>query len=308
MEGQVTVTPSLRVQGARRHFGATHALEHVSFELQPGEWVGLVGSNGAGKTTLIRAVAGLETLDAGAIEFPAGGEGGAPHVGVVPQEIALYPLLTPRENLQIFGRLNGLKGATLRERVDWALAFTGLEDRADDRVGEFSGGMKRRLNIACSVLHRPGVVLLDEPTVGVDPPGRERIWRMLRSLCAEGAALIQSTHQLDEVQAVCDRILLMNAGRLVASVRAEGFAHGALGGARRLRLVLDRELDGQCDLGPGCRVEGRVVEGMMEDVSRELPALLARLAQCEVGVQDVRVESPRLEDVFAELTGWRRPA
>lgn len=302
------MAPSLRVQGARRHFGAAHALEHVTFDLQSGEWVGLVGSNGAGKTTLIRAIAGLETLDGGEIEFPALEDGGTPHVGVVPQEIALYPLLTPRENLQIFGRLNGLEKDVLRERVTWALGFTGLEDRADDRVGDFSGGMKRRLNIACSVLHRPRVVLLDEPTVGVDPPGRERIWRMLRSLCDEGAALIQSTHQLDEVQAVCDRILLMNSGRLVASVRAEGFAQGGLGGARRLRLVLDRELRGECDLGPGCRVEGRVVEGMMQDVSRELPALLARLAKFDIGVQDVRIESPRLEDVFAELTGWKRRA
>ena len=302
------MAPSLQVHDAKRSFGRSRALEHVTFELERGEWVGLVGSNGAGKTTLIRAIAGLERLDAGSIEFPDHEPGQPSPVGVVPQEIALYPLLTPRENLSVFGRLNGLRRKVLRERVAWALAFTGLEDRADDRVGTFSGGMKRRLNIACSVLHRPRVVLLDEPTVGVDPPGRERIWRMLRSLCDDGASLIQSTHQLDEVQAVCDRILLMNAGRLVASVRAEGFGQGGLGGARRLRLVLDRELGDACDLGPTCRVEGRVVEGVLDDVSRDLPLLLARLARMGVRVQDVRVESPRLEDVFAELTGWRKRA
>ena len=138
------------------------------------------------------------------------------HLGWVPQDLALYPALTVRENLQVFGRLHGVARADLPERVEWALDWTGLRDRSRRPVSSLSGGMRRRLNIACGVLHRPAVVLLDEPTVGVDPHARARIWKLLESLREDGAALLQSSHQLEEIQSRCDRIVVVHRGTVVA--------------------------------------------------------------------------------------------
>jgi len=186
------------------------ALDGVSLELREGELLGLLGPNGAGKTTLVRAIAGRVRLDAGTITIDSGA------LGVVPQEIALYPALTARENLEAFGELNGLRGPTLRERVGWALEWTALAERTKDPVRTFSGGMRRRLNIACGILHRPRVILLDEPTVGVDPQSRERIHDMLDALRADGHTLLLTTHQLDEAEARCSRIVIVDHGRVIA--------------------------------------------------------------------------------------------
>src|SRR5690606_36625262 len=158
-------------------------------------------------TTLVRAIAGRVRLDEGRIELdgrPAAHT--RPGLGLVPQEIALYPLLSARENLEVFGRFHSLEGDALGRAVTWALGWTGLEARSGEQVRTFSGGMKRRLNIACGVLHRPGVVLLDEPTVGVDPQSREKIYEMLAELKAGGASLLLTTHQLDGAEARCDRV------------------------------------------------------------------------------------------------------
>src|SRR5882724_5252721 len=205
------MTTVLRVTGASKRFGATQALDGAEVALERGELLLLLGPNGAGKTTLIRSVAGRVRLDQGRIELLGQPLDGAAHparrsLGVVPQEIALYPLLTARENLQVFGTFHGLDGAALAGQVTDALAWTGLADRADEPIKGFSGGMKRRLNIACGVLHKPDVVLLDEPTVGVDPQSRERIWEMLDKLKAAGTSLVLTTHQLDEAQTHADRI------------------------------------------------------------------------------------------------------
>ena len=184
----MTTAPDvLSVLGAKKQFGDIAALDGATFDLRQGEMLALLGPNGAGKTTLIRAISGRVRLDSGEIRIlgnPLGAAGERagrtpPQLGIVPQEIALYPLLTPRENLHAFGRMQGMGGPDLAARIEWALALTALDDRAKDVVKGFSGGMKRRLNIACGVLHRPGILLLDEPTVGVDPQSRERIYEML---------------------------------------------------------------------------------------------------------------------------------
>ncbi len=168
----------LSVVNARKSFGAVKALDGASLELRKGELLGLLGPNGAGKTTLIRAITGRVRLDAGEIKVfdrAVDGRRTPPELGIVPQEIALYPLMTARENLEIFGRLQGIARRELNQQIDWALKSTGLADRAAEPIRQFSGGMRRRLNIACGVLHRPKIVLLDEPTVGVDPQSRDRI-------------------------------------------------------------------------------------------------------------------------------------
>jgi ABC-2 type transport system ATP-binding protein len=302
------VAARLSLRRGRRRLGGVQALEDLTFTLQPGEWVGVVGPNGAGKTTLLRVLCGLERLDEGEVALGDGpgrrrlGARDRRRIGVVPQDVALYPLLTARENLRLFGRLNGLRGRPLDERVDWALAWTGLEDRRDARVRTLSGGMKRCLNIACSVLHRPDVLLLDEPTVGVDLQGLERITAMLRSLRDAGTSLLQSSHQLRQVQSTCDRTVVMYRGRLLASLRANGA--DVVGGGRTVRVTLDRDANGLA-LGAGFTVRGRRIEGSLGDVARQLPALLRSIEGQGHAVDTIRVEPPQLEDLLHRLTGHR---
>ncbi len=295
----------LRVENATKAFGPTRALAGVTLELRAGELLGLLGPNGAGKTTLVRALAGRLRLDGGTIELF--GRRLAPDerregLGVVPQEIALYPLLTARENLEAFGSLQGLRGADLAERVAWALGWTGLAERSREPVKRFSGGMKRRLNIACGVLHRPRLVLLDEPTVGVDPQSRERIAEMLDGLRAAGASLLLTTHQLDEAEARCERIVILDHGKVIAAGTLAELVRATVGDARAVTLRLDR--------APAAPIEGLAADGggtilraSVRDVDADLAALLRRVAAAGCAVTDLEVRQPRLQSVFLHLTG-----
>jgi len=286
------MTDVLTVSGAEKRFGGTLALAGVDLTLREGEWLALLGPNGAGKTTLVRAVAGRVRLDGGAITLRghrldggAATEEARSRLGLVPQENALYPLLTAEENLRSFGRLAGLAGRDLRERVAWALDWTGLADRAREPVKRYSGGMKRRLNLACGVLHRPPVLLLDEPTVGVDPQSRERIREMLAELHADGASILLTTHQLDEAQQVAERIVIIDHGAVIASGTFEELLAETVGPRRR---VIVRTAGGE------------VIDRAVADVARELPALLAAAGG---EIEDLRVEAPSLQAVFLHLTG-----
>ncbi len=304
------MTDVLSIQGARKRFGATQALDGAEVGLARGEWLGLLGPNGAGKTTLVRSITGRVRLDDGSITLlgAALGNGGSDvdsvrqRLGVVPQEIAIYPLLTAQENLQIFGSLYGLRGSERRDRVAWALQWTGLADRAGEPTKRFSGGMKRRLNIACGILHQPEVVLLDEPTVGVDPQSRERIWEMLGELRQAGASLLLTTHQLDEAQRVCDRIVIIDHGRAIASGTLEGLVAETVGRGRHVTLTLDRAPDGT-RWGDRFEVDGRCIRSRIDDVAGDLPQLLTTVHDAGFTVEDVRVEAPSLHAVFLHLTG-----
>ncbi len=214
------MTQALEVNGAVKAFGQTKALAGASFAVAPGELVGLLGPNGAGKTTMIKAIAGRVGLDAGSITLfgrEVKRNDPRPDLGVVPQELAVYKLLTARENLEAFGELYGVTGAALKERVQWALDWSGLEDRANEPTKKFSGGMQRRLNIACSLLHTPKLLLLDEPTVGVDPQSRERIYDMLAALKRDGVSVVLTTHHLEEAERRCERVVIIDNGAIVAA-------------------------------------------------------------------------------------------
>ncbi len=214
------MTQALEVHGAIKSFGQTKALNGASFAVRPGELVGLLGPNGAGKTTMIKAIAGRVELDAGTIKMfgrDLKRKDSRPELGVVPQELAIYKLLTARENLEAFGELYGVRGTALKERVQWALDWSGLDDRAKEPTKKFSGGMQRRLNIACSLLHKPKLLLLDEPTVGVDPQSRERIYDMLAALKRDGVSVVLTTHHLEEAEKRCERIVIIDNGAIVAS-------------------------------------------------------------------------------------------
>lgn len=298
----------LRVEEARKSFAETRALDGASVALKRGEWLALLGPNGAGKTTLVRSIAGRVRLDGGRmnllgqeLDASALGDQARSRLGIVPQEIALYPQLTARENLEAFAALNGIQGAERAERVDWALGWTGLADRARERTGTFSGGMKRRLNIACGVLHEPEVVLLDEPTVGVDPQSRQRIWEMLEELRRRGASLLLTTHQLDEAQQVADRIVIIDHGRVIAAGSLNELVAQTIGSGRRVRFAVEALPTTGLD-GFELEAENRLACSI-DDIAGELPARLAAIAKAGGRVVDVEVEAPTLQAVFLHLTG-----
>jgi ABC-2 type transport system ATP-binding protein len=303
----------LTVTGARKTFGAVKALDGATFELRQGELLALLGPNGAGKTTLIRAVAGRVRLDGGEIRMfdrVLDGRRTPPELGIVPQEIAVYPLMTARENLEVFGGLLGLSGADLTRQVDWALDSIGLADRAKESVRQFSGGMRRRLNIACGVLHRPKIVLLDEPTVGVDPQSRDRIYDMLASLAASGVSLLLTTHHLEEAEARCARTVIIDHGRVIASGTTPELVDQTVGRFRlvslRLNMPLDTADSSRLSSDAGVSVDaadGRVVRSRMRDVAVELPPLLETIRLAGRTVEDVEVRGPSLQAVFIHLTG-----
>ncbi|MGO1318457.1 MAG: ATP-binding cassette domain-containing protein [Cellulomonadaceae bacterium] len=303
----------LVVRDLERRFGDLQAVDGVSFHIAPGETYGLLGPNGAGKTTTISMIAGLLPADSG--EVSVLGEPVGPrhvkvkrHIGLVPQDLAIYPELTGRENLQFFGRLQGLHGAELTDRVGQVLELIGLADRATDATKEYSGGMKRRLNIGVGLLHRPALLILDEPTVGVDPQSRNAILESVEALAAEGMAVLYTTHYMEEAERLCDRIAIVDSGRIQAEGTRDELLH-LLGGVDRIRL------DGT---GPLPEVAARLRElpaveradadgeGVTLTV-RDAPTAVAAVVQTASGAQmslaDVEITRPTLESVFLHLTG-----
>jgi len=289
------------------------ALDGVSLELREGELLGLLGPNGAGKTTLVRAIAGRVRLDAGTIALggrdlgtlsgAAAARARQEALGVVPQEIALYPALTAAENLAAFGALNGLRGSALRERVTWALEWTALAERTKDPVRQFSGGMRRRLNIACGLLPRPRVILLDEPTVGVDPQSRERINDMLDALRRDGHTLLLTTHQLDEAEARCTRIVIVDHGRVIADGEPAELIRTVGGGKRTVLLTLDAALAAPpAGFAPLADADTHY-QGEIGAGDDELARLLAAVSAGGRTVLDMEVRRPSLQAVFLKLTG-----
>jgi linearmycin/streptolysin S transport system ATP-binding protein len=302
--------PPLAVDAASKRFGTVQALAGVSLAVGRGELIGLLGPNGAGKTTLIRAIAGRIRLDAGVVRLfgraLAAGDSRA-ELGVVPQELAIYPLLTARENLEVFGRLYGVGGSDLAERVRWALAWADLGDRAKEPTKRFSGGMKRRLNIACSLIHRPSVLLLDEPTVGVDPQSRERIYEMLSVLRQQGMSIVLTTHHLEEAQERCERVLIIDHGRIVAAGSVPALVAGTLGRARTLRVTVSAPIAGLALPADVTRsADGRELSTAVDDaghVERAVARVSALAASAGVTIEDIALGGASLQDVFIALTG-----
>jgi ABC-2 type transport system ATP-binding protein len=290
----------LELRRVEKRFGGVNALNGVDLDLRAGEILGLLGPNGAGKTTLVRAIIGRVRIDAGSIEIHRG------PVGWVPQEIALYPLLTVDENLATFGRYSGLRDDALRSGVDEALEWSGLRERRTERTNRLSGGMKRRLNMAAGVMHQPRIVLMDEPTVGVDPQSREKIYAMIEQMRTRGVAVIYTTHYMEEAERLCDRIAVIDHGRIIALGTRDELVRSTIGPVREARIELDGDIPLQ--LAESIRARGGSVDGRMavlpvSDRNSDLAALMRELEGARVEVRDFSIRQASLQTVFLHLTG-----
>ena len=290
----------INVKNLCKSFGDIAAVRDVSFNVAPGEAFGLLGPNGAGKTTTINMMIGLLKPDAGEVAID-GSYDPADHrvrgrIGVVPQSLSLYDDLTAAENLRFFGRLYSLDEQLLRDRIQWSLDVSGLTDRRNHRVKTFSGGMKRRLNLACGLIHQPQVVFLDEPTVGVDPQSRNHIFETIEALKNEGLTIIYTTHYMEEAQRLCDRVAIIDHGQLLAldTVPRLIVTHGG-------HSVVTAELRNAP--GKDVKVPGRL-EGLQLRIETETPIEeVGRLSSGELELQSLHILQPDLESVFLSLTG-----
>jgi ABC-2 type transport system ATP-binding protein len=310
----------LRVEGLVKSYGARRAVDGVSFQVKAGQTVGLLGPNGAGKSTTVAMLCGLLRPDAGGVlldgqAVTTGASAAKRRIGLVPQELALVDDLAARENLRLFGALYGLKGKALDARIDHVLGLVNLRDRARDKPATFSGGMKRRLNIAAALLHDPDLLILDEPTVGVDPQSRNAIFDTLEALQAQGRALIYTSHYMEEVERLADHIVIIDHGRVLADASPAGL-HATLAAGALLRVELAEPLDA------GLLDDLRAHAGVTALASTVTTATTAGAA-LEIGLRDNADAVPvlgwlrdrgrqplhfataraSLEDIFLNLTG-----
>jgi ABC-2 type transport system ATP-binding protein len=303
----------LTCDGLRKSFGDLVAVDGVSFDVHEGETYGLLGPNGAGKTTTISMIAGLLTADGGSVTVA--GEPVTTHsvrtkaqIGLVPQEVAVYPDLTARENIRFFGKLYGLTSNRLSDRTDEVLEIIGLTDRADDRVEDYSGGMKRRLNIGIGLLHEPALLILDEPTVGVDPQSRNAILENVEQLGRRGMAVIYTTHYMEEAERLCDRVGIIDGGRLVAEGTRRELV-GLVGSNDRIRISASGNLDAAVERirdTEAVQSVARTQDGIDVVASRAgdiITEVLSAITGTGVVVANVDIDEPDLEDVFLHLTG-----
>lgn len=289
------------------------AVNGVSFHIAEGETYGLLGPNGAGKTTTISMVSGLLTMDAGTVlvagdEIMTNSTRGRAAIGLVPQELAIYPDLTGEENLVFFGRLYGIGGEELGRRVTRVLEVVGLTDRKDDLTKEYSGGMQRRLNIGIGLLHEPRLLILDEPTVGVDPQSRNAILEAVEELSRAGMAVLYTTHYMEEAERLCDRVGIIDEGVL----KAEGTRRelvSMIGERDRVAISATGNLVqiAEALLGIEGVAEASAADGHIEilatNASGLLPALLEGVTSSGAAITGVEIHEPNLEAVFLHLTG-----
>jgi ABC-2 type transport system ATP-binding protein len=335
--------PIVEVTGLVKRYGDLTAVDGVNFEIAEGSIFGLLGPNGAGKTTAISMLACLITPDEGDVIIDghsvlSDSRGVRNVLGIVPQEIALYPTLTAAENLRFWGKMYGLSGKALAEAVDYGLRMAGLEDRAKSRVETFSGGMKRRINIAAGILHRPRVLLMDEPTVGIDPQSRNHILDTVRELNREGMTVLYTSHYMEEVEVLCDRIAIVDHGKVIATGSLEEL-RALVGDEDRIRVTVGGALDAagneteraaadaesdlieeaHTEIGPEARaalaavrelpgvsradVIGGSIDVLTPDAAPILGRVVGAFAEAGAHVRAIEIVEPDLESVFLHLTG-----
>ena len=304
---------AIEVKNLKKSFGELQAVQGVDFVASQGEILSLLGPNGAGKSTTISMLSGLLEPDAGQLSIMGHGviedpQAAKASLGVVPQDIALYPDLSARENLNFWGKMYGLRGAALKVRVDEVLEIIGLTERQKDRVGKFSGGMKRRVNIGAALLHKPDVVIMDEPTVGIDPQSRRHILDNVKALNEQGMTVLHTTHYMEEAAELSDHIAIMDQGKIIAfGTHAELIK--LVGEQTRVDLTLNTESTAIFEAWRNTQgvshidAENGTVALLVDDSNLVLPRLFEAAAQADVRITSVDIQEPNLETVFLHLTG-----
>jgi ABC-2 type transport system ATP-binding protein len=305
--------PAIRVEELYRYFDKVKAVDGISFDADRGEIFSLLGPNGAGKSTTISILACLLQPDSGhasvmghsVTEDPRSVKGA---IGVVPQDVALYEDLSARENLIFWGKMYDKRGAPLKKRVDETLDLIGLTERQRERVGKYSGGMKRRVNIAIALLHRPPVIIMDEPTVGIDPQSRRHILDGIKQMNREGTTVLYTTHYMEEAQELSNHIAIMDRGKLIA-VGTHRELVEIVGEQDRIDLNLSHEPESVLE-------QWRNIEGvsqvtatdstaslLVDDSNRTLPMIFEEASSADIRIVSVEIQEPNLETVFLHLTG-----
>ncbi len=304
---------AIEVQNLKKSFGDFHAVQDASFEAEAGEVLSLLGPNGAGKSTTISILSGLLAPTSGdacimghsVIREP---EAAKKSLGVVPQDIALYPDLSARENLVFWGKMYGLRGAALNSRVDQVLEIIGLTDRQKDHVGKFSGGMKRRVNIGAALLHKPDVIIMDEPTVGIDPQSRRHILDNVKELNQKGMTVLYTTHYMEEAAELSHHIAIMDKGKVIAYGTHDELIK-MVGEQTRIDLTLNVDAEKILDMWRITQGVARIdsttgkVTALVDDSNLVLPRLFETASKANVRITSIDIQEPNLETVFLHLTG-----
>jgi len=303
----------VEIKNLIKRYGDFLAVDNTCLSIEEGEIFGLLGPNGAGKTTAINCMIGMHKQDKGQIvlfdRLFTGTEAGIKKdIGIVPQELALYWDLTCYENVAFFARLYGLKGSILKSRVQEALEFTGLWDRRKDLARKLSGGMKRRLNIACAIVHQPKLIIMDEPTVGIDPQSRNHILQSVKELNRKGSTIIYTSHYMEEVEELCSRIAIMDHGRIIAQgtkeelktfITVEEKVEFELSSVNYTITDCIKQVSGVKD----CMVSGNKLIVISEKNSKNLSRIIDCIVAADADILSMNIEKPTLETVFLTLTG-----
>lgn len=305
--------PLARMQQVIKRYGAHLALDHAELDIEEGEIVGLLGPNGAGKTTLIHILTGLIGADSGRVDWFGQRRNGVSRevkrdIGFVTQEYSFFEDLTVAENLAFFGGIYGLRGKLLQDRIQETLAFVGLTDQARKLPSKFSGGMKRRLNIACALTHRPKLLIMDEPTVGIDPQSRNHILESVRELNRQGTTILYTTHYMEEAAAIASRVVIMDQGHMIAQGTVDELVE-RISHEEKIRMEVAapsdalleklRQLEGVKQVA----LDGPRLTIVSSSGSGQLDRVLSIANKEAGGVRSIQAERPTLEDVFLTLTG-----
>lgn len=304
----------IEIKNVTKRYEDKLAVDNISFTIEKGELFGLLGPNGAGKSTLIAMICGLTKIDQGEIIVNGHSITKEPvlakeHIGLVPQEIALYENISAIDNLKFWGKMYGLRGSVLKERIDEVLEATGLKDRAKEKISTFSGGMKRRINIACAVMHRPKIVVMDEPTVGIDPQSRNNILEFTRNLCKKyGSTLIYTSHYMEEVEALCNKVVIIDEGKIIAKGTPSEIKRMAMNEERVEIVTKGYKLEVNLKLKKINNVrevdyKDSILTVIMRESQSSLQEIIEVLVQSEIRIQDISIKTPTLETVFLSLTG-----
>jgi ABC-2 type transport system ATP-binding protein len=305
----------LFVQEVKKSFGKQEIVKGISFEVKKGEAFGLLGPNGAGKSTTISMICGLLRLDAGEIYVDGTPVSSKPllvkeKIGIVPQEIALYPTMSAKDNLIFWGKMYGLSGKAAKSRSDEVLQFIGLEDRAKDKIETFSGGMKRRVNIGAALMHKPALLIMDEPTVGIDPQSRNHILETVKKLNEDGMTVIYTSHYMEEVEYLCERIGIIDHGKVIALGTKHDLTNRIAGGTvieLSLQHVTDEFVTEVKQLNHVERVvtsaEVNLVEIFVTESNQSLSKIIGIASKQKITVLSINVKEPNLETLFLQLTG-----